>query len=172
MRSRYGFAFGVAAVVLVLDQATKWYIRQTVKLNESIAVIDSLFNITHVSNKGAAFSLFADSGAALRLPFFLSVSIVAIIVLILIVRRVEARQYWLLFGLGSILGGALGNFVDRVRVGEVTDYLDVHWHGYHWPAFNVADSFISIGMVILVLYSLLSRPVPHQAGNRQRVSPP
>jgi len=153
--SKYRFVGAVAGSILVLDQASKWYIRHTVDLYESIPVIDSLFHITHVRNTGGAFSLFAGSNPAFRLPFFLLVSVVAIGALLYFVRRVQPDQHLLLFALGSILGGALGNLVDRMAAGEVTDFLDFHWHGYYWPAFNVADSCISIGMIILLLHSFL-----------------
>ena len=157
---KYRLVLLIAAVALLLDQATKWYVRHTVGLYESIAIIDSLFHITYVRNSGGAFSLFAGSSQAVRLPFFLVVSVVAIVVLLYFVSKVEPRQRLLLFALGAILGGALGNFVDRIIFsGEVTDFLDFHWHGYHWPAFNVADSCISTGMVILLLHSLFVREV-------------
>ena len=154
---KYGFVLSVAALVLVFDQLTKWYIRHTVGLYESIVVLDSFFHITHVRNAGGAFSLFAGVPNALRVPFFAVVSAAAVVALLVFVRRIEPRQWLLLFALGAILGGALGNFVDRMTSGEVTDFLDFHWRGWYWPAFNVADSFISTGMVILLLYSLLVR---------------
>ena len=155
--NKYVIVFSIAAAVLLLDQFSKWYVRQSVDLYQSIPVIDSLFHITHVRNKGGAFSLFAGVHESLRVPFFLGVSSIAIGVLVYMVRRIDPRQILLLCGLGGILGGALGNLVDRAFAGEVTDFLDVHWRGYYWPAFNVADSFISIGMVILVVHSLLTR---------------
>jgi len=152
---KYSVVAAIAAAVLVLDQLTKWYVRRTVSLYESIAVIDSLFNITHVRNTGGAFSLLAGSSRAVRLPFFLLVSMVAVVVLLFFVRRVRPEQRLLLFALGVILGGALGNFADRLVYGEVTDFLDFHWRGYYWPAFNVADSCITVGMLILLFHSLL-----------------
>ena len=163
---KYSIVFGFAAVVLVLDQLTKWYIRRTVSLYESIAVIDRLFHITHVRNSGGAFSLFANASEAVRLPFFLLVSAVAVAVLLVFVRRVRAEQRGLLFALGLILGGALGNLFDRVVFGQVTDFLDFHWRGYYWPAFNVADSCITTGMLILLFHSLLTRD---HVGDRLRV---
>jgi signal peptidase II len=164
---KYVLVFGVAALILGLDQLTKWYIRATVQLYESIPIIDSLFHITYVRNKGGAFSLFAGVSDALRVPFFLGVSVVAIITLVYMIRRIEPRQSLVLFALGCILGGAIGNLIDRALVGQVTDFLDFHWRGWYWPAFNVADSGISVGMVILILHSLLARDPP---GRQQRVS--
>jgi signal peptidase II len=161
--SKYGIVFAVAAGVLLLDQLTKWYVREAVGLYESIPVIDSFFHITHVRNKGGAFSLFAGASDAVRLPFFLGVAMVAIVVLTYMVRRINPGDVILLLAFGCILGGAMGNFVDRALAGEVTDFLDVHWRGYHWPAFNVADSAISVGMVVLVAHSLFAR----DAGERE-----
>jgi signal peptidase II len=163
---KYPFVLATAAIALALDQATKWYIRRTVGLYESIAVIDSLFHITYVRNSGGAFGLFAGGRPALRIPFFLSVSAVAVVLLLFFVRRVAATHRLLLFALGAILGGALGNLVDRMISGEVTDFLDFHWRGYYWPAFNVADSCITTGMVVLLAYSFLAHD---PAGEHQGV---
>ncbi len=151
---KYVLVFSVAAVVLILDQLSKWYIRHTFGLYESVAIIDSVFHITHIRNAGGAFGLLNQGAKVWRLPFFLAVSCVAVGVLLAFVRRIDPRQRWLLLALGGILGGALGNLVDRMISGEVTDFLDFHWHGYYWPAFNVADSGISVGMIILLAYSL------------------
>jgi signal peptidase II len=154
---KYPFVFTVAALVLLLDQLTKWYIRHTFGLYESVTVIDSIFYITHVRNAGGAFGIFNQGARAWRLPFFLVVSCIAVGVLLAFVRRIQPGQRWLLVALGAILGGALGNLVDRMISGQVTDFLDFHWRGYYWPAFNVADSCITIGMVILLVYSLAVR---------------
>ena len=153
---KYLFVLAVAAAVLFLDQASKTYIREHLGLYDSIVVIDSFFQITHLQNPGAAFGLLADSHASWRIPFFLLVGAVAVTALGFFVRRIEDHRWLLLGGLGTILGGACGNLVDRIRLGVVTDFLDFHFRGYHWPAFNVADSGITVGMVILILYTLLA----------------
>lgn len=152
--SKNAFVALIAGSVLVFDQVTKWYIRKTFALYEQLAVIDSLFHITHVRNTGGAFSLLADAGEGVRVPFFLLASAVAIGALVYFLRQVHPRQRLLQFALAAILGGALGNLVDRVVAGHVTDFIDVHWRGYHWPAFNVADSFITIGVSLLMIQSL------------------
>ena len=148
------FAVVVAGAVLAADQATKWVIRDTVALYDSVPVIPSFFHITHVSNTGGAFSLFADANDAVRIPFFLLASTVALGALLYFLSQVPADQRLLLFALAGVLGGALGNLADRLLHGRVTDFLDVHWQGYHWPAFNVADSFITVGVVILIAHSI------------------
>ena len=154
---KYPFVLCVALVVLLLDQASKIYIRHAVRLYESIVVLDPIFHITHVHNTGGAFGILNHSNRALRVPFFVLVSLLAIAVLLAFVRRVEPGQRLLQLALGGILGGAVGNLVDRMVAGEVSDFLDFHWHGYYWPAFNVADSCITVGMLILLGYSLLAR---------------
>jgi signal peptidase II len=152
--SKNAFVATIAASVVVADQSTKWIIRRSVGLHESIPVIDSIFDITHARNTGGAFSLFAGAHDAFRVPFFLLASAVAVVALLYFLRQVPAERRWLLFALAGVLGGALGNLIDRIVFGSVTDFLDFHWHGYYWPAFNIADSFISIGVVILLLHSL------------------
>lgn len=153
--SKHAIFLTTATLGLVLDQITKVYIRATLPLYESIAVIDSLFHITHAENPGGAFSLFADAHASIRRPFFLTVSVIATVALIYMLRQVREDQKLLSFALGAIFGGAIGNFIDRAWFGVVTDFLDVHWHGYYWPAFNVADAFISTGITILLAHSIL-----------------
>jgi signal peptidase II len=153
---KYAYVFGVAAALLLLDQLTKAYIRQHLGLYETIIVIDSFFHITHLQNPGAAFGLLADAHSSLRIPFFMAVGAVAIVALTYFVRRVDGSRWLVLTSLGGILGGALGNLVDRIWLGAVTDFLDFHLSGYHWPAFNVADSAITVGMVILIAYSLFA----------------
>lgn len=152
---KYPPVLGIAALALIIDQSTKWYIRQRFDLYESITVIDSFFHITYVRNAGGAFGLLNQAARAWRLPFFVVVSCIAVAVLLMFVRRVQPGQWWLLVALGAILGGALGNLIDRMLSGEVTDFLELHWRSYYWPTFNVADSCITVGMLILIVYSLI-----------------
>jgi signal peptidase II len=144
----------VSTGVIVLDQFTKWWIRQTVRPGQSISVLDSCFNIVHARNPGGAFSFLAGASDGFRSVFFLAASVVAIGVLVHILRTTPSGKRLLIFALAGLLGGALGNLVDRVRFGHVTDFLDVYWKDYHWPAFNVADSFITVGLCILVAHVL------------------
>lgn len=154
---KYAVVGTIAALVIFADQLTKSLIRQHIPLYESVVVIPGFFQITHFTNTGGAFGIFSGAHDALRLPFFLTMSMLAVGALVLFLRRVPAHQYVLIAALGGILGGAIGNFIDRALAGEVTDFLYVHWHDYYWPAFNVADSFISTGMVILLGYSLFNK---------------
>ncbi len=149
--SRYSLFASTAGLCLLLDQVTKIYIDRSFQLYESVMVIENFFNITYVRNPGAAFGILSDN--AIRLPFFISVSVIASIAILWYLRRVNAADRWQHFALGLIFSGALGNLIDRVRLGEVIDFLDAHWYGWHWPAFNVADSAICVGVGIMLLLS-------------------
>lgn len=155
--------FGVtAAIVAIADQLTKMYIRATLPVYAAIPVIDDFFHIVHAQNPGGAFSLFADVDASLRRPFFLLAAAFAVGFLVVMVRQLPATERLLTFALGGVLGGALGNLADRIWFGVVTDFLDFQWSGYHWPAFNVADSFISTGIVILLFSSFFGEEPAEQ----------
>jgi signal peptidase II len=150
------FVVLVTGGVVAADQLTKWYVRHAMPMYESIPVIRGCFSITHASNPGGAFSLFAGSSDSIRVPFFFVASAAAIAALIYFLRQISLAQHWLLFAVAGVLGGALGNLIDRIAFGRVTDFLLVYWRQYQWPAFNVADSFITIGVVILIGHSLFS----------------
>jgi signal peptidase II len=151
---KFVLVISFALVIVALDQASKWLIDSRMDLYQSIPVFDSFFHITYVRNSGGAFGFLAGTSATLRVPFFITVSLVAMVALLYFVRGVESRQYLLLLALGGILGGALGNLTDRMSSGTVIDFLDVHWRGWHWPTFNVADSFITVGVLTLMAHSL------------------
>jgi signal peptidase II len=153
MKAKYIILLAVSVLVLVLDQLTKVYIDKTMRLHDSIPVIDGFFSITYLRNKGAAFGILANS--AWRLPFFLLVSAVAVLVILVVVSRLRDDQKGSAVSLSLIFSGALGNLIDRVRLGEVIDFLDVYWKGHHWPAFNVADSAICVGVFLLAIEMVL-----------------
>ena len=144
----------LAAGVLVLDQGSKALVSGSLKMHEIRPLIHGLLNVTRVHNTGAAFGMLAGQASPLRTGFFLVVSLVAMGVVLWMLYRLPPGQKVELVALSLILGGALGNVFDRVRLGEVVDFIDVYYRSYHWPAFNVADSAISIG-VILLLYRLV-----------------
>ncbi len=138
-------------IVLLMDQLTKFFINSSFALYESLSVIPGLFNITSIRNPGAAFGFLADADPSFRSVFFLAVSVVAISAIVFVIWKLKADELLSTFGLSLILGGAVGNLIDRIRLGEVIDFLDFHLGLYHWPAFNIADSAISIGAVLLIL---------------------
>ena len=149
MKNRYAILAAVTLIVLVIDQATKVYIDRTMQLYQSIPVINGLFSITYMRNQGAAFSFL--SGFDYRIPFFIMVSLVAVVAILVAYRKLRDDQRFAALALSLILSGAVGNLIDRVRLGEVIDFLDVFWKSHHWPAFNVADSAICVGVALLAL---------------------
>lgn len=143
---------GWLGFIVVADQLTKWLVDRTMYLHQSVPVIENFFNLTYVRNTGAAFGIFAGGHAAFRLPFLIIVALVAIGFISVMLKRLRDNDIGLITALAFILGGAIGNLIDRIVYGEVIDFLDVHWSGYHWPAFNLADSFITIGVGITIYY--------------------
>ncbi len=148
---KYRIFILTVSVSLLLDQWSKIYIDNHFELSQSKRVITNFFHLTYVRNPGAAFGILADN--AIRLPFFIAVSCAATLGILWYVRRISRGKHWQFFSLGLILSGALGNLIDRIRFGEVIDFLDVHWYNYHWPAFNVADSAICVGVTIMLICS-------------------
>jgi len=146
---KYRVLIIVSIVTIVLDQATKLYIARTLPLHTMITVIENFFTITYLRNKGAAFGMLANS--AWRLPFFILVSAVAAVVIIMVIRKLRDDQKLAAFALSLIFAGALGNLIDRISYGEVIDFIYVHWYEHYWPAFNVADSAICVGVFLLAL---------------------
>jgi signal peptidase II len=140
-----------AGISLILDQLSKAYIDNHFELSQSKRIIDNFFHLTYVRNPGAAFGMLSDH--AIRVPFFISISVLATVGILWYIRKISHVKRWQHLALGLILSGALGNLVDRIRFGEVIDFLDVHWYNYHWPAFNVADSAICVGVTIMLICS-------------------
>ncbi len=149
MQSKYKIFIPVAALVLIIDQATKLFIAGTMQLYSSVVVIRNFFTITYIRNKGAAFSMLA--GSDYRIPILTLVSIIAMVAIIIFFRKLRRDQRFTAFCLSLIFGGALGNLIDRIRLGEVIDFLSVHWYELYWPAFNVADSAICVGVFLLAV---------------------
>lgn len=149
MKNRWFLFSLISACGLLVDQVTKLYIDRSMTLYQSIPVIDGFFNIFYIRNKGAAFSFLAN--ASWRLPFFIAVSVVASLVIIVALNKLREDQKLAQVSLSMIFSGAVGNLIDRVRLGEVIDFLDVYWRTHHWPAFNVADSLICVGVALLAL---------------------
>ncbi len=139
-------------LVLVLDQLSKWWVLSNYQPYEVQSLLP-VFNMTLVFNKGAAFSFLSDAGGWQRW-FFIGLSSLVSVVLLIWLLRLKVGEQLTAWSLALILGGALGNLVDRVRLGQVVDFLDFHWQHWHWPAFNVADSAITVGVVLMLLSSL------------------
>jgi signal peptidase II len=154
---RRGILFLVSLLIIVLDRITKIAVARAIPLGEAHVVIPKVFRVTHVLNTGAAFSLFGDSASPERVRWLLvSFSLLAAIIVAIVLVRTGRRITATTFGLALILGGAIGNAYDRIRTGAVIDFFEVHIVHYHWPDFNVADSCIVIGGILLVLHSLVA----------------
>lgn len=147
---------------IMADQLSKTAIDRSMRLFDSIPVLEDFFHITYVRNKGAAFSFL--SNASWRLPFFIAVSSIASIIIIIAYSRLLAQQKLARVSLAMIFSGAVGNLIDRIRLGEVIDFLDVHWRQHHWPAFNVADSLICVGVFLLAIDMILEEKRQKTAG--------
>lgn len=146
-----------SAAVLAADQAAKWVILHLVPLHETIAVIPGFLNVVHFRNPGGAFGLFAaQSGFTLGMIFFI-VTLVALGLIIYLYKQTPAGERLLAAGLAFVFGGALGNLIDRLRFGNVVDFIDVYVRDYHWPAFNIADSAITLGIVIFAFYVIFRK---------------
>lgn len=153
MKSRYNLFMLLTVAGLLFDQATKLFIDRSLQLFDSIPVVTNFFNITYVRNRGAAFSFLSE--ASWRLPFFICITLVAVIAILVAFHKLRDDQKLAQVSLAMIFSGAIGNLFDRVRLGEVIDFLDVHWYRHHWPAFNVADSLICVGVFLLAADMLL-----------------
>jgi signal peptidase II len=154
LQSRHKLFLVLTAGVLFLDQASKAVVSASLQMHEVRPIIRGLLNLTLVHNTGVAFGLMAGRVSPARTFFFLAVALLAMGVVLWMLLRLPEGQKMELVALSLIFGGALGNVIDRIRLGEVVDFIDIYYGSYHWPAFNVADSAISIG-VILLLFRLV-----------------
>ena len=158
-RATMGFTpfAAIAGLVVVLDQITKWLVLENIPLYQANAVIPGLFNLTHIRNPGGAFGFMAAGSQGLRNLLFIGVSVLAMGLIAYFYRSTPKSYPYLGAALAMIFGGAVGNLIDRLRFGEVVDFLDVYVGAYHWPAFNVADSAISVGITIFILHVVLGK---------------
>ena len=147
----------IALVVIIADQVTKYLVTTFIPLHRGVEIIPGFANLVHARNPGAAFGIFADSTSRLRSLFLLLVSVAALVCIIWIVVSSKQIDSYLLVGLSFFFGGATGNLVDRVRFGEVIDFVDVYVGSFHWPAFNVADASLCVGTAFLFLHFLLRK---------------
>jgi signal peptidase II len=151
----------VSGIAVILDQLTKLAVVSRIEFGKDIPVIPGFFNLTHVLNSGGAFGMFAQSSDWVRVLFFLVFSFIAVGVILYLYVGIPETHPMLGNGLSMIFGGALGNLIDRVRMGKVVDFLDVYVGNWHWPAFNIADSAICIGVGIFV-YHILFNKMPEE----------
>jgi len=154
VNSKYRLMVLISSAVLVLDQITKFWVHQTMALYQSIEIVPHFVSLTYLRNTGAAFGLLAGGRSPLRTIFFILVSALAIGCIFYLFKTLRPQQKTMAVSLSLVLGGAIGNLVDRIYMGEVIDFIDLHWYQLHWPAFNVADSAITIGVGLLFVQML------------------
>lgn len=155
----------IAALVLLVDRTAKWAIEQTITLNDSVSVLPG-FRLTHVQNRGAAFGLFAESSSEWKLTLLVLSSLVAMTVVTYLLWKYTHTLNSTSIGLALILGGAFGNLWDRVTAGHVVDFMDFYFGAYHWPAFNIADSAIILGALMLVAEIIAAKPPAEELEQR------
>ena len=156
------FFFISILLIIIFDQWTKLLVLSHFDYGESIVMLKDFFSLTYVRNTGAAFGFLATANPSFRVPFFLIVPIVAMVVLGFLYRDLPKDARWRSMALGLVSGGAIGNLIDRVRLGFVVDFLDFHWKtAYYFPAFNVADSAICVGVGILLLSTMVKKELNH-----------
>ncbi len=145
------YLLAVGGTIILWDQITKLLILHFLPLYSAIEIIPGFFNLVHVRNTGAAFSILAGASSVWRQGLFVSLTILVVIILLFAYGKLRPDDRWTRTAYALITGGALGNLVDRLRLGEVVDFLDCYVGAYHWPAFNLADSAITIGALMLVV---------------------
>jgi len=156
---KYGRLLLIAGTIIIADQITKAIVLAKMALYQSIVVIPGFFSLTHIHNPGGAFGFMARQSPTIRIGLFIVASTAAIVLIFIFYRQIPRTHRVLSAGLALIFGGALGNLVDRFRFGKVVDFLDFYVGGMHWPAFNVADSAICVGVAIF-LFHLVFRKLP------------
>jgi signal peptidase II len=164
MRFRNVFRALYAAIALIVfagDQTTKVLVRGSVPERAVIPVIPHFLNLTHTRNAGVAFGLFSDAPSPWKTGVLVVVSVVLLVAVAGIVVRTRRLHWESGVGLAMILGGALSNLVDRVRTGQVVDFVDIYFRSYHWPTFNLADSAIVVGAIFLILQLVFSESDSH-----------
>jgi len=142
--------------LIVIDQYTKFMVTLHIPLSYSINIVEGFFNLTHVRNSGVAFGIFSEQNSELKPYLLIFVSIIAIIAILVIFHQTERQKRLVQGGLVLVFSGAIGNLIDRVLHKEVIDFIDIFFNNRHWPAFNVADACITIGVMLLAADLLVS----------------
>lgn len=147
----------VAALVVILDQATKYWVLAKMPLRHSITVIPGFFSLTHVHNPGGAFGFLAQNGGVWRHWLFLGAAVLALGLILYFHHQTPRSHPYLALGLSLIFGGAIGNLIDRLRFGEVVDFLDFYILNHHYPTFNIADSGVTVGVIIFLAHIVFKK---------------
>jgi signal peptidase II len=151
LSNRYLQLFLASNILIILDQYTKMWVNTHIPKHRFIMVIDNFFAITHIRNPGVAFGLFADGPSEYKTYVFIGFSIIAIVAILIFFHQTPRENKMVRVALILIFSGAIGNMIDRILYHEVIDFLDFFYGSYHWPAFNIADSCITIGVMLMFL---------------------
>ncbi len=155
MKRKYWVLLISLLVVLALDQYTKYSVEKEMPLYYRIEVISGFFNLTHVRNTGGAFGVFGGRHGGLGTLFFVGISVIAVGAILYFIRKINDEEKNLALSFSLVLAGAIGNLIDRLRYGEVIDFLEFHVSSYYWPAFNIADTAICIGIGLMAFELLI-----------------
>ena len=156
--SKYLLFFIINLIVAAADQSTKIIVERLLSLNQFIVIIPNFFDIRYIRNTGAAFGIMARLPDAARLPFLIGVSLIAMGLIFYLFYKAEKERLVYLVSLSLVFSGAIGNLIDRIMFGEVRDFLHLHVYNLSWPVFNVADSAITVGIVLLAYELLIVEP--------------
>jgi len=151
------FLLVVSSAVIGLDQVSKWWIEQNISFERPLILIPNFLQITLVKNPGGVFGIFSDFVGDYFRFLFILFTLITLGLVGFLYFKLPPNLYSAAWGLSLIIGGAIGNLIDRLRLGEVIDFIDLHYYSYHWPAFNVADSAITVGAGILAILILLKK---------------
>jgi signal peptidase II len=168
MKRKYWVLLICLVLIISLDQYTKHEVEQRIRVYQTIEVIDGFFNLTHLRNTGGAFGILAGHKDGIGSLLFITVSLLAVGVILYLLHKAKEHERTLSLSLSLVLSGAIGNLIDRIRYGEVVDFLDFYLFSYHWPAFNIADSAITIGIGLMafeLLFHDRKRSTKTQAPN-------
>ena len=156
MGNKYLFLFVISSALIIIDQYTKFMVSLHIPLNYSVNVVAGFFNLTHIRNSGVAFGIFSEQNSELKPYLLIFVSIIAIIAILAIFHQTDREKKMVQTGLVLVFSGAIGNLIDRVLHKEVIDFIDIFFENQHWPAFNIADACITIGVVLLAADMLVN----------------
>ena len=151
---KYFIFITISFAIVALDQASKLIIHTQFHLGEQKIIIPGFFNITYVRNTGGVFGLFSESNEVIRMLLFLILPVLAFVLIVSIINKLDIKQKFQLLAFSAIFGGALGNYIDRIHFGYVVDFLDFHYKGTSWPAFNIGDICIVVGVfsAMVIIY--------------------
>ncbi|MBX3033076.1 MAG: signal peptidase II [Bdellovibrionaceae bacterium] len=172
MKKKYLYLTVITGLLVAIDQLVKLYVHTQFRLGESMTVIPNFFNITYVRNFGAAFGFLAESHPSFREIFFLAMPPIALLIILMILRGVKDDDTKQIFALSAIFGGAIGNYIDRLRFRYVIDFLDFHLgNRWSWPAFNIADAAIVSGVTLLLILMFLEGKTTGKAAKKADTIP-